>query len=94
MLTRFERFYSFFAFPNFEVKFCFNAVLPSKYFLHKVRLASYTKRMKYKSPELAKKGRGHRRGKTVACNGEHMKYVNEAFTLVNAKRSKEMFSLS
>ena len=36
-------------------------------FLHMVRLASYTKRMKYKSPELAKKGRGCRRGKTAAC---------------------------
>ena len=44
--------------------------------------------------KLAKKGRGHRRGKTAACNGEHMKYVNGAFTLVNAKRSKELFSLS
>ena len=39
--------------------------------------------------ELAKKGRGYRRGKTAACNGEHMKYVNGAFTLVNAKQSKE-----
>ena len=24
-----------------------------------------------------------------SCNGEHMKYVNGAFTLVNAKRNKE-----
>ena len=44
--------------------------------------------------ELAKKGIGSRKGKTAACNGEHMKYVNGAFTLVNAKRSKELFSLS
>ena len=39
--------------------------------------------------ELAKEWGGHRRGKPAACNGEHMKYVNGAFTLVNAKRNKE-----
>ena len=47
---------------NFNLNFLHKVRL---YFLHMVRLASYTKRMKYKSPELAKKGRGHRRGKTA-----------------------------
>ena len=39
--------------------------------------------------ELAEEWGGHRREKPAACNGEHMKYVNGAFTLVNVKRNKE-----
>ena len=38
---------------------------------------------------VPRNGGGYRRGKPAACNGEHMKYVNGAFTLVNAKQSKE-----
>ena len=45
--------------------------------------------MNHRKSELAEEWGGHRRGKPAACNGEHMKYVNGAFTLVNAKRNKE-----
>ena len=45
--------------------------------------------MNHQKSELAKEWGGYRMGKPAACNGEHMKYVNGAFTLVNAKQSKE-----